>query len=232
MHKRILTLVCALFLCLELSASQVIKSENINDFESIELKGNLSVEITKASKNSIEIELIDGDISQLRWKVEQGVLSVSLKNSSANNSARAIVKINYHSINKIDANGCSLSNIGVITSDVFDIIAHSGAIISLQAQTLDTKIEASENSVIQMQGTSRYLTIIASEKSKIDTRSLSAVSVEVETSSMAEAYILAGQRLVAKAKTGSSVHYLGEPSILRAMTPKILKLGANINTLQ
>lgn len=229
MSKRFFLVLLSLVLSLQLGAQQTIKSDKIGKFSVVELNGNLSVELIPSGFNSIEIELIDGDITKLKWAVDNGVMKVSLKNTMGqDNPTRANVKIYYTELTKVIIEGGTLRTQGAMIADLFDVEAGSGAIVNLQVQSLDLSVLASDNSVVQVEGTTKYLSIQSSGKSKLDMRQLSSVSVNAEASSMSEVFVFAQQRLVAKTKSGAVISYKGEPTILRASTPKVVKLGAKV----
>ncbi|MFI3331090.1 MAG: DUF2807 domain-containing protein [Rikenellaceae bacterium] len=232
MKKRIFLILALLLVGYYASCEQLITSKTMADFNTIELRGNLTVELSEDTSNSIEIELFGCDITKIRWAVENDKLSVTLKTPTSEVNARANVKISYKNLRTLEAYSSSVKSTTPMSQDMLDIKASSGAIVNIQVQSLDVKVDALQNSVVQLEGISRYLIVNAEDRSKVDMRSLSSVSVNAQGSGQAEIYVLAQQRLVASAKTGATVYYLGEPRLLRAFTPKIIKFGASIENLK
>lgn len=229
MRKIFAVVVCVLF-AVEVSAQQVVKSAEIGAFSSISLSGKLQVQLIKADTNSIEITLFDSEIARLKWGVNNEELSVSLR-PALNGSGRAEVKIYYKSIGALSISGGELTSKEAIVSDLFDLKVSSGAKITAEFKCTDMGINVTGNSVALLNGYSRYLDLHASEKSKLEARALECMSAIANASTGGEVYVCAQERLEADAKTGSTIFYKGEPTILRVPTSKIMGLGASVHSI-
>lgn len=225
----IVALVCAVF-AFEVSAQQVIKSNEVGAFSSINLSGKLQVELIKSDNNAIEITLTDSDITRLKWGVTNEALSISLR-PTMNGTGRAVVKIYYKGIDALSISSGELTSKDVIDSELFDLKLSGSATVTLDFKCLDIDIEASSNSVALLKGYSKYINLRASEKSKLEVRDLECISAVAMASTGGEIYVCAQERLEANAKTGSTIFYKGSPTILRVPTSKFMGLGASVHNI-
>lgn len=230
MKKLIFTLLATIF-CSSIWAQQTIKGDNVSSFSSISLSGKLFVEMIHATKNSIEIELVDIPLSRVKWGVVNDELSVSLA-PSLNSKGTAHVKIFYTKVSDISISGSELVVRDILSSPLISLSLSSGAKITVDCECDDIAITALNNSVAKIGGITEYMTLRATELSTVQASSLMSVSTDVECTTGAEAYVAASKRLVAISKTGSSVYYKGSPSIMRtSMTKNTIGLGGSINNI-
>lgn len=213
MKKTILAIIAAAF-CVTLSAQQTIKSEPVNPFTSVSFSGNVSVELIKADKPAVDVNLYDADIKYLKWGVTDGQLSVSLRPLQTKKGI-AEVKVYYAD----ELKGISISKGDLTIKDSLSTLMASisvsgGAKLVGKIDATDIQLDVTGNSVAMLNGKTIYLTVHATERSKVDTRQLSAISVDAETAMGAEASVDAQERLVANAKTGSTIFYKGNPAVI------------------
>lgn len=79
-------------------------------------------------------------------------------------------------------------------------------------------MQVSGNSAVDLTGATKYYTLTATSKSKVNTRELISQSVRVSATSGSEVYVEAQERLEIASDTGATVFYRGEPVILRTAT--------------
>lgn len=229
MRKIIAILACVL-LTVEMSAQQVIKSSEVSEYRSISLSGKLVVQLIPSDSNAIEINLFDSDITKLKWGVNNDDLNVTLRPTSSG-GGRAEVKIYYKQIDALTVSGAEVNSKEPIESNMFTLKASSSATVTVEFQCKDMDIEAGSNSVLLLNGYSKYLNLRSTEKSKLEARALICVSAVATATSGGEIYVCAEERLEAFAKTGSTIFYKGEPTILRVPTSKIMGMGASVHNI-
>lgn len=232
MKLRLLLLTVSSFLTMSASAQQKIGSENIGHIAEITLSGKLNVTYIPSDKNAIEIDLYNADIRKLRWNIEESALSVSLKPTD-NKEGYANVKIWCATpLQKLSISESNFISEDVIISNMIELIATSSSKVTANFQAIDMEVRVGSNAIIDLSGESHYLDIHASENSRIDTRKMDVISCEIESTTTSEVYVGADERLVATAKTGSTIFYTGDPIIMKLNTPKITGLGAGIHKLK
>ena len=232
MKLSILLLAASSLLTISASAQQKIGSNNIGTISEIMLSGKLNVTYIPSENNAIEINLYNADISKLRWNIKDSVLNVTLK-PSRDETDYADVKIwSTSPLSKLGISEANFSSDNVISSEMIELILSSSSKLTATINAIDIEVKIDGAAIADISGESTYLDIVASEGSRIDTRKMSAISCEIESSSNSEVYVDAAERLVATAKTGSTIFYTGDPIIMKLTTPKIAGLGAGIHKIK
>lgn len=225
--KRILALAVLALFGVTAQAQQNIHSENISEFNAIELSGKMVVELIPASTSMVDITLHNSQPNKLEWKVEDGVLSIRLKPGGGTASS-ADVQIHYNaSISQIKVAEASLKVHEVLESPMLDIDLSAGATLTARVEGMDLSLKATGNSAANLTGNVKYYTLTAGSKSKVNSTEMSCVDTRVMASSGADVYIQAEERLQIVSETGASVYYKGEPEILR-ITAKMMGTINNI----
>ncbi len=188
----------------------------MGDFQAIVLTGNMNVEFIPAAENAIESQLWDTDAEKFRWAVNKnGVLSITLR-PTAGNVGRADVKVFYKAmLYHITVNEARLTTTIPIESHVLEVEIADGSSSNLLLNTKDLELSIKGNSAVLLHGEAKYLTVQASERSKVDSRELISVSSQVDASMSAEVFVHATERLVAQTKSGATVYHIGAPTILK-----------------
>ncbi|MCC8034931.1 MAG: DUF2807 domain-containing protein [Rikenellaceae bacterium] len=221
MKKLPVLVACVLFAVANVFSQQTIISENVDSFNSVSFSGNITAELIKSDAAKIEIVLSEVDITKLKWIVKNGVLSVTL-NSGSKGKGHADVKVYYaESLASVSVSGSEFTSAEPITGDFFHFSANGGSRVTLEFDVLDLTASISGNSAALFSGEVKYLAISASEKSKVDARDMECLSAEVDASTGAEIYVTVTERLVANAKTSSTIFYKGKPTVLRDKTSRM-----------
>ncbi len=222
MKKATALAAAILFTALSVMAQQTIQSENLDDFNAVSFSGNITAELIRSETSSIEIILTDADITKLRWIVSNGTLTVSLNSSGSKGKGHADVKVYYtEGLNAVTVSGSEFTSAEPLTGEIFHFTANGGATVTVGFDVLDLIAGVSGNSAALFTGEAKYLTMSASERSKVDAREMAVVSAEVDTATGAELYISVEERLVANAKTSSTIFYKGQPRVMRDKTSRM-----------
>lgn len=229
MKKIISVSLLLLSLCFAAFAQQSIQSDKIDTFQAIELIGNIAVELTQTEGNpAIDIKLNNTDINKLDWGVKDGVLTVRLKPNVNNSSgANADVKLSYNKLSRLKISGANVSIKETLNGNIMDIDMSAGATLGGGINVKDLSLKVAGNSAANLSGHTKYYTLHAGGRSKVDTRSLDAQNANVSASSAAEVYVFADERLELSAETGATIYYKGEPEILRTSS----KMMGGINSI-
>ena len=111
--------------------------------------------------------------------------------------------------------------------EVLSVDLAAGATLGMDVATTDLYMKVAGNSAADITGTTKYYTLFATSKAKVDSRTLEAMDVRVEAASGAEAYVCATERLQMTSDTGAAIFYRGEPSIVRSSA----KMMGTINSI-
>ena len=219
-------------LTISASAQQKIGSENIGHIAEITLSGRLNVTYIPSDKNAIEIILYNTDISKLRWEIEEGVLNVMLKPTGTKDGYADVKIWSSTPLKKLKVSESNFIAESTIISNMIVLIATSSSKVTATFEAIDMEVKVGSDAIVDLSGETTYIDIEAYENSRVDTRKLETISCEVVSSSNSEVYVSAEERLIATAKTGSTIFYTGEPIIMKLNTPKISGLGAGIHKLK
>ena len=211
------------------NAQQTIKSEDVSKFCQLNLSGAINVELIPAEQNAIDVVLTDTDISKFKWNVNEGVMNVSLR-ATPGKAGSAAIKIYYaDELNEIKLYGGQLITKDTLQAHLLRLVVSGGASMTAMLRVDDLELDVTSNSAVQFSGVARYLTLRATDKSRVDTRPMEAISVEAETATGAEVYVYAKERFVSNAKTNSSIFYKGTPTIIKQLSPKMgMGVGASV----
>lgn len=198
-------------------AQQTIKSDKLDPFTDIELTGNLIVELTQAEQPAIEIQLNNTDISRLSWNVSGGVLSIRLR-PGVNSGSSADIKISYSQLSRMKIAGANVAFKTPYQGLMLDMDMSAGAALGGMFEAQDVMLKITGTSAASLTGGVKYLTINASNRSKVNARELIAEDVNVNASSGAEVYVHGIDRIQITSDTGASVFYQGSPQIFRSTT--------------
>ena len=83
---------------------QNIVNREIKSFDKIEVKGNISVEMTQGNKESIEIKAINVDPSEVETEVKDKLLKIKMKSNLFDENVKVKIKLTYKEIRKITSN--------------------------------------------------------------------------------------------------------------------------------
>ena len=106
-----------------------------------------------------------------------------------------------------------------------EVVLYYDSLQALKASAANVAVAG--NSAADITGTTKYYTLFATSKAKVDSRTLEAMDVRVEAASGAEAYVCATERLQMTSDTGAAIFYRGAPSIVRSSA----KMMGTINSI-
>ena len=210
MKKMFVTVACAL-LSLAAFAQQSVKSDEGKPlvFSKAEFVGNLTVRMIRSDTARIEIKQSQSESNRLDWGVKDGNLFVKLKPGMNGKASSAEVVLYYDSLQALKASAANVAVEGPVCCEVLSVDLAAGATLGMDVAT------------------TKYYTLFATSKAKVDSRTLEAMDVRVEAASGAEAYVCATERLQMTSDTGAAIFYRGEPSIVRSSA----KMMGTINSI-
>ena len=142
-------------------------------------------------------------------------------------ASSAEVVLYYDSLQALKASAANVAVEGPVCCEVLSVDLAAGATLGMDVATTDLYMKVAGNSAANITGTTKYYTLFATSKAKVDSRTLEAMDVRVEAASGAEAYVCATERLQMTSDTGAAIFYRGEPSIVRSSA----KMMGTINSI-
>lgn len=207
-------------------AQKIVSTNNLSDFNKIELTGRLQVELLHADEAGVEVTLHNAEENKLDWGINNGVLSVRLK-PGGGQDVSADVKIVYENLAALKISGASVAVTNTIESPMLDLNVSGGATVKADVATSDLKVNVSGNSVLDLTGSTKYFNLTANTKSTVDSRSMKAEDVTVKAANAASVYVFSSERIDINSTTTASVFYKGNPGIVRQKK----SMGGDINSI-
>lgn len=228
--KKICFVLLACMVSFAAVAQHTIKSEEMTGITAVVLNGRMKVDVIVAEKCYIDAQLMDTELKRLNWTIKNNVLTISFRPSTS--TASASVKLYIPNlVTSLTAERAEVKFVDSWSANMLNLSIGSGANVIAKVDTQDLDIVVSGNSVGEITGAAKYLTIRATSNSKIDCRKLEAQSVTADAATGAEVFVEATERIAAVAKTGGLVNYNGKPAIVRSYIPS-MSMGSAINNTQ
>ena len=169
--KKIALLFLAMTISWVASAQQSIVSKRLDPFTTVDLSGNLHVELIRADSAYLTVKLHGTNSNRLVWGVKDGALKIQLR-PGGDKDANGEVKIYYTSLSQIKISEASVSIQGTLTQGMIDVNMDAGAIFSADLNVKDICLKIGGNSVANLTGSAKYSTLFASAKSKVNARQM------------------------------------------------------------
>ncbi len=206
-------------------AQQVICGAQLNEFKSVSLIGNMSAELVRSDTLGVCMELVELDPKYITWSVSGGTLTIKSRPLQKNSMLK--VKIFYTEMESLALNGAEALFSTPVTARAFTAALSSGAKLVASVDCFDIDLKLTGNSAAQIDGVSRYASIEAGQRSRVDARNMDASSLEARANMGSEIYAWGTERIVVEAATAANIFYRGDPVSLRTT----VKLGGNINNI-
>jgi len=198
------------------SGNVITEKRTINEsFTKIETNRGVEVIVDQANDVSIEVEADDNIIKHITTIVENGVLKVSVDESI--DSAEAMtVKVKMPTINGLEAtSGSNIKSNATLKGNTIAVKSSSGSEIEVTLEYDTTTTESSSGSELTLAGKTLKLTTDSSSGSEINASNLIANEINSEASSGSATTVNPLVSLIAKASSGSSINYKGNPKEIR-----------------
>lgn len=193
----------------------VMETRTVNSsFSKIKASEGLSVYLTQGSSEGITVEADENLQELIITEVINGVLKIHCKEQIGKASSKK-VNVNFKSVSGITStSGSSVHATNVITTDNLKLKSSSGSSMRVKVNTNDLTCDSSSGSSLKVSGNTISLTAEASSGSTIKAGDLKAESSEASASSGANLTVNTSKALIAKASSGASVKYYGNPEML------------------
>jgi len=193
----------------------VMETRAVNEsFSKIKASEGLSVYLTQGNSESITVEADENLQELILTEIKDGVLKIHCKEQIGKASSRK-VNVNFKSIAGITStSGSSVYSTNTITADNLELKSSSGSNMKVKVEANNLTCDSSSGSSLKVSGEALSLSADASSGSTIKAGDLKAESSEVSASSGANLTVNTSKALIAKASSGASVKYYGNPEML------------------
>jgi|SRR5690606_11704887 len=195
------------------SVAQAQKSEtrNVGSFTGISVAEGVEVYLTKGQKESVKVEIEGGNVDEVITDVSGSYLKVHMR-SGRYNRVDVTVHVTYVTLKKVHASSAGrVYSRNTIDAEALDVSASSAGNVELTVNAREVKVSASTAGEVEIEGRTGRLVADVATAGEIDADELEADHVEVEATTAGSARVFATQSIEAKAYTGGSIRYRGNP---------------------
>jgi hypothetical protein len=227
MNRLIIALLSASIFCsceaITGSGNIVSESRNLKEFAGIKNSGSVDVEVKHEERQMVKVEADDNILEYVITKVEDGILSIHLKNNLSFRNINVTVYVSSPSIQQLLVSGS-----GTITSknllkdeDKIELkVSGSGDIkANLDAPSIVANVSGSGK--ISIQGRTKNFSSTVSGSGDMDGEKLLAENTDVKVAGSGNANVFASVKLDAKVSGSGNIFYSGNPT-----SPQIHKSGS------
>ena len=194
----------------EILTEEIVLTDN---FEAVSVSKGWKVELIKAEENKIYISASKNLIPLFKYTLAENHLQIDSK-KKINNLQESVIRV-YHTkplIYYSTQSGSQLISKGKVIGENITINTSSGSNLELNIKSKNTNISCSSGSLIILKGTSINLEANASSGSSLEAENLSVKNADLVVSSGANIEIDVKKSIEAKASSGGSITYSGNPS--------------------
>jgi hypothetical protein len=191
--------------------AQEVETRNLASFTGVKVSEGISVYLKKGDKESARIEVTGTNPSNVITEVSGSYLKVHMRDGNYR-SVNAKVYVTFVSIEKLFASSAgNLYSSETIKGNNMEINASSAGTIEVVVDAGRLEASASSAGDVEIKGKARSVIMDASSAGEVDAYDLEAEDAEIEASSAGAVKISVKSGLDARASSGGSIRYRGNP---------------------
>jgi hypothetical protein len=209
--KRILLLILAVVIATS-SYSQRKEERKLSDFEAVTVSNAINLYLKSGNETKAVVEADGIELDRVITEVSGGKLRISLRKNNNYRNIHVKVYVTYKSLEYISASSAAdVYSESVIKSDKLEISASSAASIELDIDVNDLEMQVSSAGDIELSGSAGSIEGSASSAGDIDAFDMVCKRADVRASSAGGIRINVTDEIEARASSGGSVKYKGNP---------------------
>jgi hypothetical protein len=193
--------------------AQESETRQLGAFRGLRVGEAIDVYLKKGDKESAKVEVDNVRLSDVVTEVAGSYLRIHMR--SGNYQGRRTVKVylTYVTLERISASSAAtVVSEGILKTSSLDIAAASAANVELQLDADEVTVDVASAGDIRLEGKSKNFSVEASSAGSVDAYNLECEKVEATASSAGSAKINVTKTLDARASSGGSIRYRGNPS--------------------
>ena len=196
------------------SENVITKEMAFSDFTSIDISSAFEVEIIQSDTYSIIITAADNLFDNLKVRQQDDTLKIYMDPFYSNITSTKKAKITLPELNKLNLSHKTSGTVnGFHSSDDFNLTLSTGSKLSGDLEAGISEFVISSGSSITLEGSADNITIDASSVSTANLEDFTVNNATVNLSSGSRATLNATGQLDVELSSGSTLHYLGDPTI-------------------
>lgn len=194
------------------SVAQDREERQMDAFEEVKVGQAIKVTLHYSNEEKVIIESSNIDIEKIETEVRNGILRISLEGDRYR-SINVKVEVYYKNLKGLSvSSAASVKSTETIKGNNFDIGVSSAASVDLSLDVNELEVDISSAADAKIAGKAHGLNIDVSSAGGINAYELEAEIVSVSASSAGSAKVYATDSLHARASSGGSIRYKGNPA--------------------
>ncbi|HEY0744256.1 MAG TPA: head GIN domain-containing protein [Chryseosolibacter sp.] len=191
--------------------AQESETRNLESFTGVKVSEGISVYLKKGDKETARVEVTGTKASNVITEISGSYLKVHMRDGNYRN-ANAKVYVTYVSLDKLYASSAgNIYSSETIKGNDMEINASSAGTIEVVVEAGRLEASASSAGDVEIKGKARNVIVDASSAGEVDAYDLEADDAEIEASSAGAVKISVKSGLDARASSGGSIRYRGNP---------------------
>jgi len=192
-------------------SAQSTEERKVGSFDEVRVSQGITVYLSQGSDEHVKVEARGLALNEVITETHGSRLKIYLDDGNHRNIA-VKVYVTYKNLRGIAASSAAgVFSEGKIKTDRMDISVSSAADVEVEVEAQDVDVDVSSSGDLQISGKATTLEISASSAGGVDAYDLDAERVYVRASSAGSAKVSASKEINAKASSGASIRYRGNP---------------------
>ncbi|MGK7390525.1 MAG: head GIN domain-containing protein [Candidatus Cyclobacteriaceae bacterium M2_1C_046] len=210
--KSILSIVLFTIAAIISSVAQEREERKIDAFEEIKVGQAIKVRLHHSNEEKVIIESSNVDLDEIETKVRNGILYLSLDGNNYRNISVSI-DVYYRNLKGLSASSASsVKSERTISGGNFQLGVSSAASVDIILDVNNLQVDVSSAADAKLSGKTHELNAEVSSAGGINAYDLEAEIVNASASSAGSAKINVTNSLHARASSGGSIRYKGNPA--------------------
>ncbi len=194
------------------------ETRTLGSFDEITVSSGITAELVKSSTNKIDITVDGIDLDQVSTEIDGDHLKVKVETKSwfsGWNSKRKVEVVIYYSEELEGIKSTSGSRVhsdDIVESESLELISSSGSNMDIEIEANELTAKVSSGASMSIAGESDYATIKVSSGSSCRAYDLVTNEANLKASSGANLKITVKEKIIARANSGASISYHGNPT--------------------
>jgi hypothetical protein len=204
-------LIVALVALTGLVHAQKSENRSVSSFKGVRAAEGIDVYLKKGDKEAVRVEVTGVDLRDVITEVSGDYLKIHMEDGNYRNKT-VKVYVTYVEVDKLSAS--SAANIfseSIIKTRSLSVSASSAGTVDVQIDVDNFEASASSAGDVQVKGKAKSIDVSASSAGEVDAYELEAENVSAGVSSGGSAKVHAVKSIEARASSGGSVRYRGNP---------------------
>jgi len=206
-------IIFSLFILISSWSFSQSETRDVDDFNKLDVSAGINAILVNSDETKIHVKMKKGELSDLVSSVRNGKLKLSWKQSNAWMNSRSVeVTVYFNQLNEVEASsGSNVSSEECINTQEMELDCSSGAMIKLEIESQELLVDVSSGAAVRVKGFTKNQEVDVSSGASYKGSDLISENTKAEASSGAGARVYATEFLKARASSGGSIKYGGNP---------------------